>query len=78
MTSCKNQGNHVSQAFGAAVRLRRLQLAVSQEELADRAGLHRTYVSDVERATRNVTLKTAAKIAAALGVPLVTLLEDTQ
>lgn len=54
-----------------AENLRSLRLAagISQEELADRAGLHRTYVSSVERAQRNVTLENIFALASALGVP---------
>ena len=75
MNSEDGSGTDVSQQFGEAVRRRRLALAMSQEELADLSGLHRTYISDVERATRNVTLKTAARLAAALRVSLPMLLE---
>ncbi|MCR9078965.1 MAG: helix-turn-helix domain-containing protein [Hyphomonadaceae bacterium] len=42
----------------------------SQEELADRAGLHRTYISAVERAVRNPTLTVIARIAKALKVSM--------
>ena len=52
-----------------AFNLKRLRTAVgiSQEELADRAGLHRTYVSSIERAQRNVALENIFRIADALG-----------
>jgi two-component system response regulator len=63
------KGN-VKKQFGAAVRLRRDQLGISQEELAGRAGLHRTYVSDVERGARNVSLESICRLAIALEVPL--------
>ena len=66
---------NISHTFGEAVKQRRRKLAISQEELADRAGLHRTYISDVERATRNVTLKTAVRLADALELSLCSLLE---
>ena len=66
----------ISQKFGEAVRRRRLELALSQEELADLSGLHRTYISDVERAIRNITLKSAAKIASSLKIPLRDLVEN--
>ena len=42
-------------------------MGISQEELADRAGLHRTYVSSIERAQRNVALENIFRIADALG-----------
>jgi len=60
----------VKKQFGAAVRFRRDQLGISQEELAGRAGLHRTYISDVERGARNVSLESISRLAAALDVPL--------
>lgn len=60
----------VKKNFGAAVRFRRDHLGISQEELAGRAGLHRTYISDVERGARNVSLESIHRLAAALEVPL--------
>mgnify|MGYP000238741656 CR=1 FL=1 len=53
--------------FGALVRQARLDLGWSQEELAFRSGLHRTYVGAVERGERNVALLNLCKLAAALG-----------
>ena len=58
----------VQQAFGRAVRRRREALGIPQEELADRAGLHRTYIGDVERGKRNIALVNIVKLAKALGV----------
>lgn len=60
----------VKKFFGAAVRLRRDHLGISQEELAGRAGLHRTYISDVERGARNVSLESIHRLADALQVPV--------
>lgn len=56
-------------------RLQRLRQdqGLSQEELADRAGIHRTYVSGVERGVRNPTITVLEKLAAGLGVDLRTL-----
>ena len=62
--------NDVKKYFGAAVRLRRDHLGISQEELAGRAGLHRTYISDVERGARNVSLESMHRLARALEAPL--------
>ena len=45
----------------------RTSAGISQEELADRAGLHRTYISSIERAQRNVSLENIFLIAEALG-----------
>jgi CheY-like chemotaxis protein/DNA-binding Xre family transcriptional regulator len=54
--------------FGTAIRSQRLERQFSQEELADRAGLHRTYVSDVERGARNLSLESIERLARALEV----------
>ena len=51
-------------------------LNLSQEELADKCGLHRTYVGAVERGERNVTLSSLETIASALNVDVPTLLTD--
>ena len=53
-------------AFGAAVRHYRSQLALSQEALAERSDLHRTYVSGIERGERNVGLVNVYRLATAL------------
>jgi CheY-like chemotaxis protein len=52
--------------LGEAIRSQRSTLRISQEELASRAGLHRTYVSDVERGARNPSIKSIEKLAGAL------------
>jgi len=62
--------------FGRAVRKRRQELGLSQEELADRASIHRTYVGDVERGERNIALQNIEKLAKALDVPISTLFKD--
>jgi transcriptional regulator with XRE-family HTH domain len=54
------------QSFGVAVRRRREDLGYSQEGLGYRAGIHRTYVSDVERGARNPTVRVIWKLAFAL------------
>ena len=59
--------------FGTAVRTRRKRLGISQEELAGRAGLHRTYVADIERGARNLSLANIEKLAGALGTTIPTL-----
>ncbi|MDB6170885.1 MAG: hypothetical protein JWL59_196 [Chthoniobacteraceae bacterium] len=59
--------------FGKAVREKRAVLGISQEELGDRAGLHRTYISDVERGARNVSLGSIDKLATALEISISTL-----
>jgi CheY-like chemotaxis protein/DNA-binding XRE family transcriptional regulator len=72
------QNFDVRKAFGTSVRTWRGRLGISQEELAGRAGLHRTYVSDVERGARNVTLQSIEKLAHALEISGSTLLAYTR
>lgn len=55
-------------SFGSSVRTRRLEQGWSQEELAHRAGLHRTYIGSVERGERNLALSNAYALADALGL----------
>lgn len=55
-------------ALGRAVREFRLGGGISQEDLADRARLHRTYVGGIERGERNVSFGNLIKLASALGV----------
>ncbi|KAA8697143.1 helix-turn-helix domain-containing protein [Pseudomonas cannabina] len=54
--------------FAANVRRRRLELDLSQEELAERAGVHRTYVGMLERSEKNCTIYNIERIAKALNV----------
>lgn len=57
-----------TQRFAQALRELREQQGLSQEELADRAGLHRTYISQVERGLKSPSLRTLERIAAALNM----------
>lgn len=68
----------LARAFGEAVRARREGESLSQEALGQKAGLDRTYVSGLERATRNPTLATMEKVAKALGVSLSTLVAEAE
>jgi len=61
-------------AFGESVKVSRNLLGISQEALAERSELHRTYISDVERGSRNPSLKTIIRLAEALEVSVSTLL----
>lgn len=56
-------------ALGREIRKRREALGVSQEELAERSGLHRNYIGGIERGERNVGVKAIFRLAAGLGVP---------
>lgn len=61
--------------FAANIRRHRLALGLSQEELAELAGVHRTYVGMLERGEKNVTIYNIERVAKALGVPPDTLLK---
>jgi transcriptional regulator with XRE-family HTH domain len=65
-------------AFGKAVRKLRLAKGLSQEKLAELSEIHRTYVGDVERGTRNIALLNMMKIAAALDIPLSRLIQTME
>ncbi len=54
--------------FGRTVRTLREARGYSQEELAERAGLHRNYVGGIERGERNVALENIVKLAKALSI----------
>lgn len=61
--------------LGEYVRRERLRQGLSQEDLAAKAGVHRTYIGMIERAERNITLRNIERIANALGVPISELFE---
>lgn len=67
MDICKRLGRNVQ-------RLRK-EKGWSQEDYADRAGIHRTYISDIERGARNPTVAVVEKLAKSLGVKTGTLLD---
>lgn len=64
--------------FGNELRKVRKNLGLSQEELADRCGLHRTYIGGIERGERNPTLTILKRISDALDIPLYKLLKDIE
>ncbi len=65
----------ISIKFGERVREVRTSKNLSQEELADLANVHRTYIGMVERAEKNITLVNIEKIATALNVNITELLK---
>jgi transcriptional regulator with XRE-family HTH domain len=67
----------IEQRFGMVVRQARRNLGHTQHELASRAGLHRTYISDVERGKRNVSLRIVERLAEALKVRIGTLFTES-
>lgn len=62
--------NAICALFGETVRALRKSQGFSQEEFADHAGIHRTYMGGIERGERNPTLTTISRIAKALDVPI--------
>jgi transcriptional regulator with XRE-family HTH domain len=71
-----NESDRFLKHFGETVRSARKLLYLSQEELAARCKLHRTYVAGVERGIRNPSLKSIKKLADGLGLPLADLFEQ--
>jgi transcriptional regulator with XRE-family HTH domain len=59
------------------LRRRRAELGLSQERLADEAGLHRTFVGSVERCERNISLDNVERLSLALNVPAWELLKQS-
>jgi transcriptional regulator with XRE-family HTH domain len=62
--------------FGNRVREERLKQHLSQEDLAEKADVHRTYIGMIERAEKNITLSNIHKIAQALGVSVASLFKE--
>lgn len=58
----------IVKVFGTNLRKYRTELGVSQEKFAEMCGLHRTYISDIERFQRSIALDNVQKIADALGI----------
>jgi transcriptional regulator with XRE-family HTH domain len=65
-------------AFGKAVRALRTERGLSQEKLAELSEIHRTYIGDVERGTRNIALVNMLKIATALDITLTELIQNME
>ncbi len=70
--------DYISQAFGRVVQRHREAKDLSQESLADIAGIHRTYVSKIELGKVRLGLDIAKRIADALGVPLGRLIAEAE
>lgn len=69
---------NVGPIFGEVLRRYRSKLGVSQEELAFRAGVDRTFVSRIERGLRQPTITTLIGLGAALGVSAAELVRETE
>jgi len=63
----------IEKRLGASIRAWRNRLGIAQEDLAKRSGFHRSYISDIERGSRNLSLKSIEKLAGALGISVLTL-----
>lgn len=68
--------SQVLKNFGDKVRQERTKKNLSQEGLADLAGVHRTYIGMIERAEKNITLENIEKIAKALNIDISELLKN--
>jgi len=66
----------IERRLGMSVKSWRTRLKLPQDELARRAGFHRSYVSDIERGSRNLSLKSIEKLAEALGISVLTLFAE--
>lgn len=66
----------ILEKFGQRVKDERLKQGLSQENLAIKAGVHRTYIGMIERAEKNITLINIEKIAKALGMSISDLLDE--
>lgn len=72
------QRKTLQKRFGRVIRTRRAALELSQEDLADQAGLHRTYISLLERGHRNPSLHILWKLARGLDVSLTGLVGELE
>jgi len=70
----RKASRRLTSVLAANLRSHRGRMQLSQEALAERCGLHRTYVGSVERGERNVTLSSLEVLARALGVSVPELL----
>ncbi|HEY4832114.1 MAG TPA: helix-turn-helix transcriptional regulator [Waddliaceae bacterium] len=66
----------IRKAFGLKVRMRRFEIGITQEELAENADLHPTYVGSVERGERNIAIENIIAIAKGLGCSPKNLMPD--
>jgi len=73
-----SERRRVGLAFGAALRAARKDRGMTQEQLADAAGIDRTFPTLLERGLRTPTLSTLLRLAEALGISAEALVEDTR
>lgn len=65
----------IAKVVGERIRVYRNRAGYSQEELAEKAGLHNTYIGQLERGEKNATLESIEKVSRALEIPLEILME---
>ena len=70
--------NKIKKEFGITVRRKRHKMGISQEDFANRADIHRTYVSSIELGKVDVGISVAYKIASALNTTLNLLIKDAE
>ena len=68
----------LQQTFGSVIRRRREQAGFSQESLAEEAGLHRTYISLLERGLRMPSILVVQKLARAMGTTMTSIISDLE
>ena len=78
ITSRKHGGDPILVNLGAAIRRMRLELGISQEELADRCQIDRSYLSSIEGGRQNPGVMSVTKIAYALELTLTELAAEAQ
>lgn len=72
------ENNLIQIKFGETLKLLRTEKGISQEKLAELSGLHRTYISDIERGERNVSLVNIVRIAEGLEVEIAELFKEIE
>lgn len=68
----------IQKAFGQAIRKFRTNRGISQEKFANMCNLHRTYISDIERGLRNVSLENIDKMATALSINISDIFKEVE
>ncbi|MBV9470126.1 MAG: helix-turn-helix transcriptional regulator [Abitibacteriaceae bacterium] len=68
----------LAQQMGIVIRSLRTEVGLSQEELAARCGLHRTYIGSIERGEKTITIETAQKLAKAFEISLTQLFSQLE
>lgn len=68
----------IEKMFGQAVRARRRRMGLSQEDFADKAGIHRTYVSSIELGKVGISIGVAHQLSVALELPLSKIWRDVE